>query len=1370
MPIRVCLGPQGGLIPNQKRILDLLKQHKEQLRSLPLGKTVEVAVPKMELRYNRITIGNATQDALVDNVDHELRKLGIISITRTRNKTGALDDKIIFDNGALSTVNKIVAYATELATAGDTHKLQLLLHLIYTTASSGPSTDFQEATNKTFQAINKALEQLIVATGYSGSLGLMATGNFGAFVLMPILCHIMDATASVLGGGFGTRQMGHEQYKGNIWLGLFRLNVCMALTTILYDSFLPRVPKGREHKWTFANDNPVISCGELTEGGRMLSEVGSVVKDDLREIVWANNIDQVWTKLIALGLIEEFIDEKTGLTRGLVTNEFKSELDFSHKDVYKNEFKRLVSLPTTQQPPAPATPIPPLTLSNDIIDNLYVAIKDVGKVKGMYFVGSPHDPNQFPVIKVDARGIPIDGTERLGMAYVLIEAMGEVVASTEKIGGHLTEQVGKAILAARGLRTANGRRLINWYAGALDKEMAFALHEALSTHMSGLTVDQAGDGDTYSNLFAAATFDTPEQFAQAISNQGLAKELLEDIADNVLFPALQKAMYRTVSLTVNGVTYERKVPKFAFAELNYGGMAIDVGTLEALFSVFNDMVRSYQATHDGETRTKILQSIQELERMGIKANLAQAHQLEAEAANAERVRQALTQGLGGMDPTLPLEQCEFPPVYSYEMAPRIAVREDPLPSSIRERRFSSLTLENLQGLIACDATDNQELWECRQIKQSDGTYERAYTRHDPQKDISATPGELLYIYDRDRIVSTKAFRCRFLPKARLTPGTVGLYSQIGNGTNTVSLPANGVVIESNITASISHQAAAQEQEETTYNALRQIALKAEKGELSESERTYKVNLPNGWTAQFKRISTQDALDFAEHFHQAADQLLGQYYSQVKTHYAKSEFSDNNLTTFYEEVTKFLNVNPPTADENTQIKWLNQQLQEYQLLPTCQSQAITLTPEIYQLIQATNAYYGQNIDFATLSDVQQRHIELLNRLLLEQAIKTGPAVKAKVSVANELKGVDHILNSLRRRAGLEARGLLIPINTNKGINRVAGNLGGVNFGDGSSTHLFELSFAHQGSDAYIVSNAEIDTPQVITEPTLFTQRMPANGSVQTYQAGFGDDPGKDKKPVLGKRTIKDLTSSGELACERLFVWRTNQELATKEMLNKLTQAVILQLKLLPFIKDMSVEAAKNAFEKLDVNDTAIKDAIKNALEKNQAAITANVEGALVQEIVEQTPHILGQYIHYALAAIGVNKTVQEIENILAAMKPTSQEDEKSVSEFVNQIIPKTDTSSEASQARGLIRKIVHNYPVAEMFFADAKSGTFSITDVFEKLVKFHRIQPISLMPKLDDSKLISHPSPTNQRAQIVDDTKEFALNDLDTMTLISQPTA
>ena len=310
MPIRVCLGPQGGLIPNQKRILDLLKQHKEQLRSLPLGKTVEVAVPKMELRYNRITIGNATQDALVDNVDHELRKLGIISITRTRNKTGALDDKIIFDNGALSTVNKIVAYATELATAGDTHKLQLLLHLIYTTASSGPSTDFQEATNKTFQAINKALEQLIVATGYSGSLGLMATGNFGAFVLMPILCHIMDATASVLGGGFGTRQMGHEQYKGNIWLGLFRLNVCMALTTILYDSFLPRVPKGREHKWTFANDNPVISCGELTEGGRMLSEVGSVVKDDLREIVWANNIDQVWTKLIALGLIEEFIDEK----------------------------------------------------------------------------------------------------------------------------------------------------------------------------------------------------------------------------------------------------------------------------------------------------------------------------------------------------------------------------------------------------------------------------------------------------------------------------------------------------------------------------------------------------------------------------------------------------------------------------------------------------------------------------------------------------------------------------------------------------------------------------------------------------------------------------------------------------------------------------------------------------------------------------------------------------------------------------------------------------------------------------------------------------------------------------------------------------
>lgn len=474
-----------------------------------------------------------------------------------------------------------------------------------------------------------------------------------------------------------------------------------------------------------------------------------------------------------------------------------------------------------------------------------------GKVKEGYLFVSPDDDKE----------VSEKDSQRFGM--VAISAVdGSFICSTEKKGRKATLEQAQALLAARG-RHVHGdqiRLYINYFGSATTRLVEEDLETALRMHVRpGTTIDQIGDVDKYSLLFAALSSSCAEDFRTAIKGSALERLLVEGEI-NVFYGRLLNVLYYCErrddgSLVLN----DKGLPKvlkddkgnplmrYGFAEFNRGAIAIDIGTLPSLYGLYLDMVRVFD--NESLSRDALLQARRELESGGsLSPTETQAfNELELMARTQERIVRLTSQRIAGLDPKTTIEGCEF--VLDPENPPRIGVDTDyyTMPPALEKSKDRPDIYMQLQDILGIRA--DESLWEYRI---DDDGQPRTYGPTVPKANRF---GHLLFLFDPEGIKTVKLARSRIKPNVVIGKNTLVLDSEVGSGTSKTVIAQGGAVVQSCVARSVTHK---QVKHVSQLELHKRLLAAAEGGQ----ESSVLIDLPNGWRATFTYVATDESTRLA----------------------------------------------------------------------------------------------------------------------------------------------------------------------------------------------------------------------------------------------------------------------------------------------------------------------------------------------------------------------------------------------------------------------------------------------------------------------------------------------------------------------------
>ena len=787
MAFRVNVTPEG--LVRKARIARIVREKlSTQLRLMGANSIIDVS-RKVESRS--VPPGQTTAPVLDKAVEDELRRLGVTQIvndgdTKTRND-------IIVGNHTLTSIDELLNHIKDYEETGNP---TVLLHILQPLLSHGiPADDIGRMQGQV------ATDMKVLATGLCSARGIAATGNLGAISILQSYGRILGALTAVLNGGLGTRLFALRKLKGSIEAGRTNLTVFNIMTGLWFRSQMPKIPLDR---------------------ATVLSVLGG-----------QNPANQ-------------------SILDALFENPREAELKFKH------------------------------TVHPDFIKRTIIDPIDPGKRAAMvelwqsvsYLVTLANDGILVPSGHLIWRGMPLENvtaknarpcyffvsndeptiSEAESYRYGLIaEYKGRIVYCGEKEGRLPTLEAAEEVLNKYGIENVNKdeiRLYINRFGmstmQAFETDLKTTLQILMAPH---LTADEIADLDTYGLLLAAISSPSADDFRVRISgNKKLNKLVCEPQTDLILYRRLRQTLFEHERNATGDLVEKRDenglpICRVGLAEMNQGAIAIDIGTLEALYDFYSSLVKNYDRS--GETRDQFLAVMRRVQETGQISTgdqriLDQIEELERVLRSNERVARYAMQRIAGLNPTLPVENCELRGDPLPELVPILGIDSDTitLPEELKAAIGDSEMLRPIYDMILSQTQDR--LFECRRL--ADGTIDTTHRIGE------STEGELLYYFDPEGIDTLKIADSRILPGTIVGRNCLVYNSEIGDAENRVIIPNGTMVVASKVTQSILHKQPEKAFDETT---IRQKLLQAKR----DGNKKYEAQLSSGWKAVFRYRGT-----------------------------------------------------------------------------------------------------------------------------------------------------------------------------------------------------------------------------------------------------------------------------------------------------------------------------------------------------------------------------------------------------------------------------------------------------------------------------------------------------------------------------------
>ncbi|MFH1542689.1 MAG: hypothetical protein ABIE84_06325 [bacterium] len=1187
---RVELTAAGSL--NQARIDAVLKQAQVQAKIRALREhphqIIEASYP-LGSRYNQeVTLGR--------EIDTQLSNLGV-GLMWVEDVAGPAvqteEIKISYGQGIATAIRRVNRVSTVMSALPLALRPKAVLHVLQTLAFPGvPFDAAQEIGEHSFA------QTVTLPTGAAAALGICATGNLGAISRLMRACRehmaaptenvdavlakhlnaqecaavkdiaknkkvdldlLLRQTAGVLNGGHGTRLFGLRKLKGDVLYGqkVIRnengqlvyhkrnLTIWNIWTAIYFAMQMPRSTPHGHYNVNLANDGILVPFGALTAQGTLLSEITAAEAKE-----------------------------------------------------------------------------------------------------GYFFVSPDND-----------KIVSEKETKRFGM--VALRCDGTFICATEKKGRAATIDQAKKLLGARGeqVRDDNEIRLyINYFGMATTPKVEQALEEALqSVIRPGLTIDECGDLDTYSLLFAAITCQTPEEFRKVTAGQGLHKIFIEGATDNILFARLRRALFSqgtfqeadlaqfgnvqelrtaleaaglaafdtapdgTVTAVVCPKVNEQDAQaalrkwivlsperekalfafliknkpqlRFGFAEFNRNCITLDIGTLDAYYGYFSALTRSFQPA--GESRDKLFQYLRTLEEGGTlsPAQLTDISDLEAVAANNERMTRQFANEIAGFDHHKTVEANVF------ETDP-----SNPIIIGVNTDRYAEIL--GLKGQVS-DSDLYQRL--LSRVASRDNNLNLVEKREGDRPD-----GKLLYLYDPEGIKEVKLVGNRIRAGTIIGRNVVAIGSELG-GDKTTIIAENGAIVSSVVRESIIHDPTPRPDQLALDKGCERLA----KGEIEE----FVMPMRDGWRAVIKRKGTERSQGVAEQLFTAT------------TSAQQKERRNISALAGLEQQLGLIN------DEGTIRFDLKKKVSTY--VPIDETKPSTYGNTRQTAYDPTDAH-SFSVHFERTARAQY---VVYGRTMSSVTELTGKKTVARSAVEEIYGDKDTSWQAI--------------------------------FVDPKADQLEFKPLAESGLRS--IRDEKKQRPMLGLYEQIpgqaFVARMPTGGAaMMEYDVAFDANPAKDKLGIYGGITMKDPRMQEQFGYYTQFRIRTPDELAL--MAKDIATQVNEVMRHLPAINSMPLDVSRQMVQ-MDtlINKNEMEKAIKNGIGRGES-LRGN-RGIIARELRRQSTRILAIYIATALNtqpdeiseilenfASGVTRrTRRPIEDLFTALGHLNGTEQKSVREII-----------------------------------------------------------------------------------------------------------